>query len=69
MFFQFVKERHKEKKERLLMTKKLTIIYEVVHFLDLLITQIQKNERTQLEKDEIKRSIEKIQCMIDKMDF
>lgn len=69
MFFQFVKERHKEKKERLLMTKKLTIIYEVVHFLDLLITQIQKNERTQVEKDEIKRSIEKIQCMIDKMDF
>jgi hypothetical protein len=69
MFFQFVKERQKEKKERLLMTKKLTIIYEVVHFLDLLITQIQKNERTQVEKDEIKRSIEKIQCMIDKMDF
>lgn len=66
-FFTNLRQNHLEKKQKLELTKKLTIILSVIEFLDLFLEQIKLNKRTTVQKKQLKDLLFKIEKMVDKM--
>lgn len=66
-FFTNLRQNHLEKKQKLELTKKLTIILSVIEFLDLFLEQIKLNKRTTVQKKQLKDLLLKIEKMVDKM--
>ena len=68
MFFK-LKKKHSINKDKLKMTKKLTITIALIDFITIFIEQIQLEKRNQKQRDQLKQSIEQIEYMINRLDY
>lgn len=68
MFFK-LKKKYSINKDKLKMTKKLTITIALIDFITIFTEQIQLEKRNQKQRDQLKQSIEQIEYMINRLDY